>query len=545
MPATRIFIVEDERIISRDLQNVLESMGYEIAGAATSGEEAVGAIPGAHPDIVLMDIMLKGGMDGIDAAEKVRADFDVPVIYLTAYADDTTIQRAKITGPYGYLLKPFDERDLSIALEMALYRHRMENRVRESERWLSATLGNIEEGVAAFDTEGLLVFLNPHGEHLTGWPAAEAGGRPIEEVFVVVPASGDTGSANGVKLSFAGMTGSSLNDDYILVARHGGEKRVEFSTSIIRDRKEAVSGGVLSFRDVSERKKAEEELRRHRDHLEEIVAERTAEISAANEKLRNEIAERKKAEKDLKKAMELAESASRAKSEFLANMSHELRTPLNSIIGFSKLMKMQVGEGDFAGYLENILSSGLHLLKIINDILDVSKIESGKLDFERTLQRPGDIIGACVAMMTVQAAERGVVLQYRWDLPDELTVHGDAKRLQQVFINLISNAIKFNRSGGTVIIESRIDGPMLVVDVTDTGIGIRKEHLFFIFEKFSQVNSKLDRDTQGTGLGLTISRMIVEAHGGRIGVRSVPGESSTFTVSLPLCTEKARGDREE
>ncbi|MBP7604252.1 MAG: response regulator [Spirochaetes bacterium] len=545
MPGARIFIVEDEKIVSRDLQNVLESMGYEVAGVATSGEEAVGLIPGLRPDIVLMDIMLKGRMDGIEAAERVRSELEVPLIYLTAYADDMTLQRAKITEPYGYLLKPFDERDLSIAIEMALYRHRMENRVRESERWLSATLKNIGEGVAAVDADGKVVFLNPHGEVLTGWPADEARGKPVEEVFNVLPARGGAENTGEVTLMTTGMPDPSTHDDFILVDRGGGRKHVEFSASIIRDEKDAVTGGVLSFRDISGRRKAEEELRRHRDHLEEMVLERTAEIRAANEKLQGEIAERRRAEKELKKAMEMAEAANRAKSEFLANMSHELRTPLNSIIGFSKLMKMQFEDGDFANYLDNILSSGLHLLKIINDILDVSKIESGRMDFNRAPIDPGEIIATCVAIMAVQADERGVTLENRWNLPGDLAIFGDAKRVQQVFINLISNAIKFNRPGGSVRIDARIEGGMLVIDVADTGIGIKREHLSFIFEKFNQVNSDLDRDTQGTGLGLTISRMIVEAHDGRIGVRSEYGTGSTFTVSLPLCDDVACSERDE
>jgi len=545
MPGARIFIVEDEKIVSRDLQNVLESMGYEVAGVATSGEEAVGLIPGLRPDIVLMDIMLKGRMDGIEAAERVRSELEVPLIYLTAYADDMTLQRAKITEPYGYLLKPFDERDLSIAIEMALYRHRMENRVRESERWLSATLKNIGEGVAAVDADGKVVFLNPHGEVLTGWPADEARGKPVEEVFNVLPARGGAENTGEVTLMTTGMPDPSTHDDFILVDRGGVRKHVEFSASIIRDEKDAVTGGVLSFRDISGRRKAEEELRRHRDHLEEMVLERTAEIRAANEKLQGEIAERRRAEKELKKAMEMAEAANRAKSEFLANMSHELRTPLNSIIGFSKLMKMQFEDGDFANYLDNILSSGLHLLKIINDILDVSKIESGRMDFNRAPIDPGEIIATCVAIMAVQADERGVTLDNRWNLPGDLAIFGDAKRVQQVFINLISNAIKFNRPGGSVRIDARIEGGMLVIDVADTGIGIKREHLSFIFEKFNQVNSDLDRDTQGTGLGLTISRMIVEAHDGRIGVRSEYGTGSTFTVSLPLCDDVACSERDE
>ena len=544
MPAARIFIVEDEKIVSRDLQNVLESMGYEVAGVASTGEEAVDLIPGLCPDIVLMDIMLRGRMDGIEVAERIRRELEVPVIYLTAYADDTTLQRAKITEPYGYLLKPFDERDLSIAIDMALYRHRMEERVRESERWLSATLKNIGEGVVAVDADGKVVFLNPHGEVLTGWPAEEARGKPLEEVFSILPANGGAARNGGMKLVGKGIPDPSAHDDFVLVDRGGGRKHVEFSASIIRDEKDAVAGGVLSFRDISGRRKAEEELRRHREHLEEMVHERTIEIRTANEKLHAEIAERRRAEKELQKAMERAEAANRAKSEFLANMSHELRTPLNSIIGFSKLMKMQFSDGDFGNYLDNILSSGLHLLKIINDILDVSKIESGRMDFNWAPIDPGEIIANCVAIMAVQADEKNIRLENRWNLPRDVAIFGDAKRVQQVFINLISNAIKFNRPGGSVRIDARIQGGMLVIDVTDTGIGIKREHLSFIFGKFNQVNSDLDRDTQGTGLGLTISRMIVEAHDGRIGVRSEYGKGSTFTVSLPLCDDAACSQRD-
>ena len=530
MADTRILVVEDEIIVARDLKNILEAMGYVVTGMVASGGEAVRRVAETRPDLVLMDIMLGGSMDGIEAADAILAQYNVPVIYLTAYADSATLQRAKITEPYGYLLKPFAERELEVAIEMGLYKHRMRNRLRESEQWFAATLKSIADGVIATNTEGKVKFMNPVAEYLTGWKEEDAIGKNVSEVLNISILNLHEG------ISRATDEGDSryFESRMILIARNGKEKYIDFSIAPIEEEDGEYTGGVLAIRDITRRVQVEDELRRHRDHLEEMVRDRTAELTYTNDMLRLEVSEKEKAREELKQAKDRAESANRAKTEFLANMSHELRTPLNSIIGFSKLMKMQTTNDDFKIYLDNMLSSGLHLLNIINDILDLSKIEAGKMDYEKRPLNIRTIVFSCVSIMAVQAKEKKINLDVAWSISHDIMVCGEEKRLQQIFINIISNAIKFTAENGHVMVRPRLWNGLIEVDVIDDGIGIKKEHLGYIFEKFSQVGSGLGRGNSGTGLGLTITKRLVEAHNGKIRVESSEGVGSTVTVALPV-----------
>ena len=186
MNKTTVLIVEDEAIIAADLAGKLEQLGYKVAGTAAGGEEAIELACRLRPGIVLMDIRLKGALDGIEAAEAIHRSMDVPVIYLTAHSDAATIARAKITEPFGYILKPFEERELATNIEMALYKHQSDRRLREQSEWLRITLTSIGDAVITCDTDARVTFLNPVAEKLTGWKAAEATGRPLSSVFRVV-----------------------------------------------------------------------------------------------------------------------------------------------------------------------------------------------------------------------------------------------------------------------------------------------------------------------------------------------------------------------
>ena len=181
MTRSRILIVEDEKIVAVDLQMRLENRGHEVIDIVSTGEEAVAKARETCPDLILMDITLKGRIDGVQAAAEIRAARDVPVIYVTAHADASTLDRAKITGPFGYVLKPFEEQELHTAIEMALYKHAMDRRLRESERWLATTLRSIADAVVTTDREGTITFLNPYAEQLTGWSQSEALGRPLAD----------------------------------------------------------------------------------------------------------------------------------------------------------------------------------------------------------------------------------------------------------------------------------------------------------------------------------------------------------------------------
>jgi CheY-like chemotaxis protein len=181
--AARLLVVEDERIVAMSLQGKLQSMGYRVAALTASGEEAVALAEQLRPDLVLMDISLDGAMDGVEAARIIRGRLKIPVVYLTAYSNRDVVERAKVTEPFGYVLKPFVDRELQIVIEMALYRHQMERKILEQQRLLAATLRSIGDAVVATDSAGRITFLNPIAEQLTGWQHQEALGRSMHEVL--------------------------------------------------------------------------------------------------------------------------------------------------------------------------------------------------------------------------------------------------------------------------------------------------------------------------------------------------------------------------
>jgi PAS domain S-box-containing protein len=275
-----LLVVEDEHIVAMDLQSRLRNLGYEVPETASSADEAVEKAGQVRPDLVLMDIYLGSDRDGIHAAAEIRSRYDIPVIYITAYADTATLQRAKITEPFGYILKPFEERELLTTIEMALYKYRMESRLKDSERWLATTLKSIGDGVIATDKEGAVKFMNPVAEALTGWRQQEALGKGMGDVFRIL--NGDTrqplDNPVGLVLRQGMVTSPSMNA--VLVSRDGKETPVYESAAPIKDEAGKTTGVVLIFSDVTERKQAEEALRRKNREL-EIISSITSSINRA------------------------------------------------------------------------------------------------------------------------------------------------------------------------------------------------------------------------------------------------------------------------
>lgn len=244
----------------------------------------------------------------------------------------------------------------------------------------------------------------------------------------------------------------------------------------------------------------------------------------------------KRVEGALRRAKEAAVEASKAKSEFLANVSHELRTPLNAIIGFSEVMTQEVfgpvGSDRYRDYASDIRQSGVHLLGVINDLLDYSKLEAGRLELHLEEVSVNQLVDKCVRIMHGSAeSEKVTLIAKEFDLDD--TVIGDAQKITQIILNLVSNAIKFTPSGGVVslLLEDRAD--TVQIQVTDSGIGMSTADIELALSPFGQVDSALNRTQMGTGLGLPLSKSLAELHGGTLVIESAPGEGTTITVSLP------------
>jgi signal transduction histidine kinase len=280
-------------------------------------------------------------------------------------------------------------------------------------------------------------------------------------------------------------------------------------------------------------------LRRTEERLDEIAAgEFAGRLEVPNRDEIGSLAEKVNRMSDqLERLYAELETASRHKSDFLATMSHELRTPLNAIIGFSEVLHEQMfgelNERQLA-YVSDVLEAGRHLLSLINDVLDLAKIEAGRMELELSSVAIPEILRSAVSMLSERASGAGLTLAIDTE-PEEITITADERRVRQIVFNLLSNAVKFTPSGGRVDLSALAEDGRVEIAVADTGPGIPPEELERIFEEFEQATA--GKKAEGTGLGLPLSRRLVELHGGRLWVESEPGKGSTFRFTLPTRQE--------
>jgi len=271
MADARILVVEDEGIVAEDLSQVLERLGYKVADIIAEGEKVLDRARELNPDLVLMDIVLKGEKSGIDVAGELSRE-NIPVIYVTAHADEATLEKAKRTGPFGFILKPFEEQALKSTIEMALYKHSMEKKLREKEVWFSTTVMSIGDGIIATDTESRITLMNTVAEKLTGWSREEAEGQPLASVFDLLDESGRKISVDlSETLSSGRITG--LPAETFLLSRQGRKIPVDDSIAPIKDKVLGIVGAVVVFHDIIERKRAEKELRASEERYRNLFEE--------------------------------------------------------------------------------------------------------------------------------------------------------------------------------------------------------------------------------------------------------------------------------
>lgn len=494
--ATSVLIVEDESIVALDLENRLRGLGFEVVGQARSGEVAQSLAKEFLPDVILMDIQIKGPIDGIETARLIREELRIPSIFLTAYSDNESLQRAKESQAYGFLLKPFQERELLIAIELALYKYDAEKEVRHNRRLLRTTVNTLSEGVISVDANDQILLFNTAAERLTGWRGIDAVGRPVTEVLHVVSDE-----------LFRNEPFLSMNYPHrtIVADLHGATVPVEIVVHDVSTDNDVAPSRVFVIRDISE------SLRYERSLVE---------------------------------AKEAAEAAGRAKSEFIARMSHELRTPLNSIIGMAQLSQDSGTSQQVSEYLDILRSSAETLMGLISDVLDYARYDSSGVNLRRDIFSVRETIESVGRTHAIEASGKGLRLTTLIDpeLPEQF--YGDEQKTRQILTNLVSNALKFTHSGhieivGFVSIETEAvqepDGKVTVrLEVRDTGIGIAEDSLNSVFEDFSQIEQPATRNVGGSGLGLAIVNRIVRAMEGKIDLRSEANVGTTFCVRVPL-----------
>jgi PAS domain S-box-containing protein len=398
----------------------------------------------------------------------------------------------------------------------------MENRLRESEERFRQVAETVGDFIWEVDTTGLYRYTSPSVEKILGYTPGELIGKMhFYDLFAPeVREELKTTAFNvfATKQGFRDFPNPSIS-------KEGKVVHLETSGVPVVDE----TGNLMGYRgadtDVTERRRAEEELWRYQEHLEELVRERTAELVMARDE---------------------AEGANRAKSTFLANMSHELRTPLNSILGIAQLMERDAGfPFQHRDTLKILSRSGAYLLELINDVLEMSKIEAGKTTLDATSFDPRSFLGDLEEMTRLRADQKGLKLFFEYESPLPQYIETDVRKLRQILINLLGNAIKYTEKGRVTLriaLKEGGDRPpeakagsaaRLEFEIEDTGIGIAPEDRQRIFEPFVQVNpGRAARE--GTGLGLTLSRMFVEQLGGEIIIRSQVGRGSTFAFDIPV-----------
>lgn len=508
MLATKILVVEDEVITSEVLADLLEILGYIVTDTVVSGTAAFASVARTQPDLVLMDINIKGNIDGIATAARIWQEYRIPIVYLTAHSDEATLQRAKVTEAFGYIIKPFNERDLRISIEMALSKHRTERQLAEREQMLSNILNSTSDAVVATNETGAITFMNPSAENLTGWSLAEATGQSVTEVLQFVhEATGEVGENPALRVLEEGRV-LYLDNQMALVAKDGTRTPVADSASPIIQETGSITGAVLVLWDMSDRRQ----------------------IQA----LEKEVLETQKSEAEARQILEAERELSELKSRLITTISHEYRTPLTVVLQSSEMLRHyshRWPEEKKEKHFERIQDAVDRMRSLVENVLTFSKVEAGKLPFTPA---PLDLEGFCRNLIEEQQLVASEQHTFTFTYHGSNTqLYLDAQLLRNILTNLLSNAVKYSPDGGTVsLVAHCYDNERVTFSLADSGIGIppsEQQRLFETFFRASNVGT-----ISGTGMGLAIVKKCVDQHGGQITVESKLGAGTTFHISLPL-----------
>jgi PAS domain S-box-containing protein len=519
----QILVVEDEYILAINLQESLESLGYTVLGIADSAAEAIEKATELRPNLILMDIRLRGEMDGIQASEQIWRNLQIPVIYLTGHSDKSTVERATLTSPFGYILKPIKEQELYVAIQTALNRY-------DREQFLSSVLRGMGDGVIVVDPELRVKYLNQAGEALTGWRWDEAKGQMLTDVFRLVDEQTQIPAPNPIIAALQQETTIYLGSKILLITRDGTTIPVADSATPLRDNSGIITGAVLVFRDDTQRQLTEER---------NLVTERAQQLEI-------QVAELQRLNK--------------LKEDFLATTSHEMRTPLSNIkMAISALENILARQGSLnsntlspsesvARYLTILREQCEQELDLVDNLLHIRMIDADVYPLELTSIQLQYWLPHVAEYFQERAKAREQTLQVRI-LPNLPPLISDLASLTEIISELLNNACKYTPTEGQITIDVRVidttnnlinsgtlsnlQFPHFQIKISNSGVIIPTKEQSRIFEPFYRIPQSDRWQHGGTGLGLALVKKLVEYLQGTIEVTSSQGWT-TFTVKLPL-----------
>ena len=495
-----ILIVEDEFIIAADIALSLQRLNYSIAGTAATGQDAITLAIEKRPNLIIMDIRLKGDMTGIEAAEIIKSSLDVPIIFLTANSDDATFEKAKSISPESFIIKPVDIKELNAAIQIALQHSKFNSKIIENDNWLNATLESIEDGIVALNNDGNVKFINKAAQTILGCKPDIFENAGFFQHFILY-SNQDDRIMEDLHQEVMSSKFSDWNENLYIIDSAGNKKFIKLKASLIHDNWKKISGILIVFQDIT------------------------------------------KLKFEKQKAKENAEKSDRLKTQFISQMSHEIRTPLNNILTFVSLLRDEF-ESKLPAGLEDafkiIDTSSRRLIRTIELLINMSKLQSGNFDVDyQLIDLDNELLEDLCYSFYPKAKTKGLYFNYSRNANNPFII-GDKYSLENIFNNLIDNAVKFTQEGGVDIELCNNEEGDLIIKIKDTGIGMSKEFLPILYTPFSQDSSKSNHELKGTGLGLALVKKYTELNNGSIFVESEIGRGTEFSVVFKAVKEKYR-----